>query len=183
MDSLKIINILGTVFLFLFCTNMQLNAKTLISKDQIGHQAVSRYFKQIVVDIKNKKYEQYSKNINALALPEYGTWFLKVFGDYGEYESKEYDNVAVLFYLNFAADLFEKSVNKGMTEVLVVEVKENENPSHYHNKIISRQQIKIPIYRARLVSTDGSNRFFDLGFFIFSDHNLYSIGMLRHIQK
>lgn len=183
MNSRKILFIFGTVFLSLFFTSMLLNANTLINTSQAEKQAVSRYFEQIVVDINTKKYEQYTKNINALVLPEYGTWFLKLFGDYGDYESKEYDNIAVLFYLNFAADLFEKSVKKGMTEVLVEEVNENENPSHYHNKIISRQQINIPIYRVRLVSADDSNRFFDLGFFIFSDHNLYSIGMLRHIQK
>ena len=90
MNSRKILYIFGTVFLSLFFARMLLNANTLINTEQDEKQAVSRYFEQILLDIKRKRYEQYTNNINALALPEYGTWFLKVFGYYGDYESKEY---------------------------------------------------------------------------------------------
>ena len=183
MHSHKVLYFFTTFLLFLLGTNLLLTAKTLISIDQIHQQTVKRYFEQIVEDIKNNKHEKYSQNIYALVLPDYEIWFLNEFGDIGNDEEKEYDTFAGLLYSDYSIELLAKAVKEGRSGVLVEKVKKNENPLHYHNKIISRQKSKSQIYRVRLYSVYNSNFFFDLGFFTLTDNNLYSIGELRHIIK
>ncbi len=183
MHSHKVLYFFTTLFVFLLGTNLLLTAKTLISIDQFHQQTVKRYFEQIVEDIKKNKHEKYSQNIYALVLPDYEIWFLNEFGDYGNDEAKEYDTFAGLLYSDYSIELIAKAVKEGRSGVLVEKVKKNDDPLHYHNKIISRQKSKTPIYRVRLFSVDDGNYFFDLGFFIIYNNNLYSIGELRHIKK
>ncbi len=183
MHSHRVLYFFTTLFIFLLGTNLLVNAKTLISIDQVQQQTVKKYFEQVVDDIKKNNHEQYSKNIYALVLPDYEIWFLNEFGDYGNDETKDYDTFAGLLYSDYSIKLLAKAVNEGRYRVMVDIVKENKNPWHYHNKIISRQKSKTQIYRVRFVSVDDSNFFFDLGFFILSESNIYSIGELRHIKK